>query len=161
MLLRRFFFLLFRYKQIWVKVFKNGPSKICRRNCLFLNTLSHLSWPDFMPMSFENVVTRSNCFLRMLRDNAYSFRSSSKKLCARVWFLFLPYEQPFCFHNKNDRGFKHNTNSKTDRMSPWKIPFRYLIISVITVSLVPCNNAIADQDFSRRSIAHISCGGTF
>ena len=34
-------------------------------------------------------------------------------------------------------------------------------MSVITVSLVPCNDAIADQDFSRRSIAHISCGGTF
>lgn len=32
---------------------------------------------------------------------------------------------------------------------------------VVTVSLVPCNNAKVDQDFISFSVADISCGGTF
>ena len=43
---------------------------------------------------------------------------------------------------------------------PKKIPFRYLIISVITDSFVRCNDAIVAQCFVRFSIAGKSCGGT-
>ena len=31
----------------------------------------------------------------------------------------------------------------------------------VAVLLMPCKNAIVDQDFARHSIADISCGGTF
>ena len=40
------------------------------------------------------------------------------------------------------------------------MPFRYLIMSVITDSFVPCNNAIVAQCFVRFSIADKSFSGT-
>ena len=79
---------------------------------------AHLSSPNVIPVSLENVVTRSNCFFVMLMFLTYNFRSSTKKLCVISLVLSIPYEYPLMFLIIKYNGLTVNMNNKTDWLSP-------------------------------------------
>ena len=118
---------------------------------------AHLSSPNVIPVSLENVVTRSNCFFVMLMFLTYNFRSSTKKLCVISLVLSIPYEYPLMFLIIKYNGLTVNMNNKTDWLSPWNICFRNLMASDVIVSFSPFRWSVAHHWVVRCSMALINC----
>ena len=62
---------------------------------------------------------------------AYNLRSSAETLWVMVLFLLVPHSWTFKLRSKNDKGLTVNIHNKTNRLSPWKIPFKNYVTSVV------------------------------
>ena len=63
------------------------------------------------------------------------------------------------FLSIKDNGLTVNMNNKTDRLSPWNIPFRNLMASDVNVSFLPFRWSIAHHWVVRCFMALINCFG--
>ena len=92
---------------------------------LSITIYAHFDLPNFITMSLENWVTWSYSSLIWFMVVAYNFKSSTKNKFVRFgsWWLLVPIWFPYNLLSKNGNGFTHIMNRRTDKLSPWKIPW--------------------------------------
>ena len=93
--------------------------------------------PKSIQISRENVVTRSNSFLKSISLLSNNFRSSTKKLCETFDLQSSPKEYTFYCPNIKVSGFTERINNDSEKLSLWNIPLAYWVSSDVTLWCSP------------------------